>query len=777
MTHKASDANNQKNADSKRLSVSSLISKVTHWKRKRLSWRSIAAVFLVLSAIASGFATYAALNETPPFGRDTGSVIWLMNIDLIILLLLASLIARRIVMLWSGRKRGLAGSHLHVRLVYVFSILAAAPVIIMTVFSAFFFHFGVQAWFSQRVQTAINESQAVAQSYLEEHKQVIRADTLAMADDLNRQADILLLNPRAFDTIMDTQSSLRNLSEALVFDEKGKIIARAGLTFALELEKVPPYALHQADESGDVVLMTTQSKDRVRALVKLHNFENTYLFVGRMVDPQVLKHLRSTEEATQDYNDLQSKYGDLQVTVTLLFVVVGLLLLFAAIWSGLILARQLVTPISHLIFAADRVRAGDLTAHVNEDEDMEEFEFLAKSFNRMTRQIQQQRNELIEANRQIDSRRRLTESVLSGVSSGVLGVDKDGTINLANASAASLLEQDVAAITGQPLTKVLPELEETLEKAGGRAGKITQTEIEVVSASKTKHTFLFRISTEKTGMIVTFDDITELVSAQRKAAWSDVARRIAHEIKNPLTPIQLSAERLRKKYMNQIQTDQETFARCTETIIRHVGDIGRMVDEFSAFARMPEPVLRDESLLELTKDSLILSQQAHREITFKLNEPTPQINYKASIDAQQVRQALTNLIRNAVDSVHSQFKNETGGKIDILIAAHGKDELFIAVTDNGQGFPEGENPATLTEPYVTHKRKGTGLGLAIVKKIMEDHGGQIILGTPSWLKDNNNWQDLGGACVVLLFPAKTERHPITDSEIKTPTKSNPRKVA
>ena len=276
-----------------------------------------------------------------------------MNIDLIILLLLASLIARRIVMLWSGRKRGLAGSHLHVRLVYVFSILAAAPVIIMTVFSAFFFHFGVQAWFSQRVQTAINESQAVAQSYLEEHKQVIRADTLAMADDLNRQADILLLNPRAFDTIMDTQSSLRNLSEALVFDEKGKIIARAGLTFALELEKVPPYALHQADESGDVVLMTTQSKDRVRALVKLHNFENTYLFVGRMVDPQVLKHLRSTEEATQDYNDLQSKYGDLQVTVTLLFVVVGLLLAMlvggvfgdrALAWSALYGAAVVVLP-------------------------------------------------------------------------------------------------------------------------------------------------------------------------------------------------------------------------------------------------------------------------------------------------------------------------------------------------------------------------------------------------------------------------------------------------
>lgn len=715
------------------------------WRRK--SWRSIAGLLLVLAFITSGILTYAAMMKAPPFGNKPDSVIWLLNIDLVILLLLVALVARRIVALWSGRKRGLAGSHLHVRLVYVFSVLAAVPVIIMTVFSAFFFHFGVQAWFSQRVQTAINESQAVAQSYLEEHKQVIRADTLAMASDLDRQAELLILNDRAFDTVMDTQSSLRNLSEALVFDAKGRIIARSGLTFALEFETVPQYAINQARETGDVVLITAASGDRVRALVKLNNFNNSYLFVGRMVDPQVLKHLQSTEEAAQDYHNLQTQYTGLQITTTMLFVVMGLLLLLAAIWSGLILARQLVTPISQLIAVADRVRSGDLTSRAQENASMEEFDFLAKSFNRMTAQIQQQRDELIEANRQLDSRRKLTETVLAGVSSGVLGVDNSGTINLANTSASHLLEKEIGQITGKKLTDILPELKDAISKARERAGKITQAEIEVISESQTKHIFLFRVTTEEQGstdksMIITFDDITELVSAQRKAAWSDVARRIAHEIKNPLTPIQLSAERLRRKYLAQITKDQDIFEDCTDTIIRHVGDIGRMVDEFSSFARMPDPVLREESLKDIAKGIVVLSQQAHRDISFDLSIIQSAADTLLALDAQQIRQALTNLIRNAVDSVHAKYGPEDKtGKIHILIGRHGSDELFLAVTDNGQGFPKGENTLKLTEPYVTHKKKGTGLGLAIVKKIMEDHNGQIILGSPEWLKSSKGWED------------------------------------
>ena len=738
-------------------------------------WRTILGAVLVLATIASGFATYLALTETPPFGNDPDTIIWLLNVDLIILLMLVALIARRIVILWSGRKRGLAGSQLHVRLVYTFSMLAAAPAIIMTVFSAFFFHFGVQTWFSERVVTAINESQAVAQAYLEEHRQIIRADTLAMAHDLDRQAAFLLDNDVAFEKVIQTQSMLRNLSEAIVFDRAGRIHARSGLTFALEFEEVPQYALNQA-EDGEVVVMTGGNDDRVRALVKLNNMVDTFLFVGRMVDPKVLSHVAATRQASEDYADLQSRYSDLQITVTMIFVVVGLVLLLVAIWFGLILARQLVTPISTLITTADRVRGGDLAARVPDESTIEEFDYLARSFNRMTKQIQEQQNELIEANRQLDRRRLLIETVLEGVSSGVIGVDARDEINLANNSASKLLGLDENQIVGSSIKIVIPEIGDLLEQAHKRPDKTTQAEIPIEQKDGARKTFLVRIAIEMvgdedTGAILTFDDITDLQSAQRKAAWADVARRIAHEIKNPLTPIQLSAERLKRKYLKQIHDDPETFSQCTDTIIKHVGDIGRMVNEFSSFARMPEPVMKREELAAHVDETLILHRQAHPEIEFSLTGFEDQKVF-AQMDSQQIRQALNNLLQNAVDSVHSKLESEERkngkGRIDIMIAAYGKDEIAIAVTDNGLGLPKGENPVRLTEPYVTHKPKGTGLGLAIVKKIMEDHKGSVFLGVPEWLRALAEWEDLGGASVVLILPFEE----ITESHLNTRKKKS-----
>lgn len=731
------------------------------------SWRTKMAFLLIVCAVVSSVATYAALNETPPFGSNPDIVIWLLNIDLVILLLLVSLIARRVVGLWSGRKRKIAGSHLHVRLVYIFSILAAVPTVIMTVFSAFFFHYGVQAWFSQRVQTAVNESSAVSKAYLEEHMQVIRADTMAMANDLDRQADSLVFNPSVFGKVMDTQTMLRNLSEAIVFRQGGDVLARSGLTFALEYETVPSYALEDA-KSGEVVLMTGENKDRVRALVKLNNFDNTYLFVGRLIDPQVLLHLNTTQEAVDDYADLKAKFSGLQITVTMIFVVVGLLVLFAAIWFGLILARKLVRPIGELISASDRVRGGDLSVRVEEFKDLEEFDYLAKSFNRMTEQIQEQQTELIEANRQIDQRRRLIETVLAGVSSGVIGLDAQLRINLANYSAAEFLGIPAHELTGRSIIDVLPDLAEPVAQAQAnkRSGKNARAEISYLDGKGNRRIFLFSMVREssddiQSGLILTFDDITELQSAQRKAAWSDVARRIAHEIKNPLTPIQLSAERLKRKYLGQITQDQDTFVQCIETIVRHVSDIGRMVNEFSSFARMPEPVFKQENLYAVLRDCMVLPMQSERDITFTLNYDeslTDEATLLLDLDAQQMRQAMTNILQNAADSIHMRpsAKAQDKGQVDILVGKHGEEEIFIAITDNGVGFPKDEALANLTEPYVTHKPKGTGLGLAIVKKIMEDHNGQIILGDPSWLRDCKKWNDLGGACVIFLLPSLQE---------------------
>lgn len=745
----------------KELSSSTTPSFFKSWEGfKRFSlrgWSGRAAIILGLAAVASGFATYGALTETPPFGSDPEVVIWLLNIDLIILLFLVALIARRIVSLWSGRKRGLAGSHLHVRLVYIFSFLTAVPVIVVTVFSAFFFHFGVQTWFSTRVQTAVNESLAVAQAYLEEHQQVIRADVLAMANDLDRQATLLIGNDKAFETVMQTQSVLRNLSEAIVFNADGRVLARSGITFNLEFEHLPQYSMKDASE-GEVVLMTGGNEDRVRALVKLNNFIDTYLFVGRMVDPQVLSHLAATKQAVDDYADLQARYSGMQVTVTMIFVVVGLLLLLAAIWYGLVLARQLVAPISTLITTADRVRAGDFTARVPEQKTLEEFDYLARAFNRMTRQIQEQQGELMQANRQMDQRRRFTESVLSGVSSGVLGVDEKGIITVANESACELLGKSMEEVVGKDLTQMIPEFEALYTQSHQNPEKISQAEIPLMRKDSAA-TLLVRIAiemigAEDKGAIITFDDISELQSAQRKAAWADVARRIAHEIKNPLTPIQLSAERLKRKYLSQITTDPETFQICTDTIIKHVGDIGRMVNEFSSFARMPEPVfeLGDVGLDVL--ETLVLQKQAHTDIDFRL-EGIETGAYKASFDAQQIRQALTNLVQNAIDSIHTRLEKAERadkGMIDVLMSLRGDGQVAIIVTDNGLGLPKTESLSRLTEPYVTHKIKGTGLGLAIVKKIMEDHHGQLVLGTPDWMKGVSGWRDLGGASVTLILP-------------------------
>ncbi|NCC22243.1 MAG: PAS domain-containing sensor histidine kinase [Alphaproteobacteria bacterium] len=715
-------------------------------------------MLLGLAAILSGFATYAALKAMPPFGDDSDTIFWLLNLDLVILLALVSLIALRIVALWAGRRQGAAGSRLHVRLVLIFCFLAATPAILMTGFSAYFFHYGIQAWFSERVRTAVNESQAVAEAYLQEHHQVIRADVLAMANDLDRQATLLLANPGAFDRLMRTQSVLRNLSEAIVFDRSGRVLAESGLTFTLGFETVPDYALKSA-EDGDVVLMTAGSDDRIRALVKLNNFFDSYLFVGRMVDPVVLSHLQDTRKAAEEYEDLQGRYSDLQVAATLIFFTVAFVILLAAVWFGLVFARQLVAPIGVLINASDRVRAGDLTARVPEAKTFDEFEYLARSFNRMTSQIQSQRDELVNANRQLDHRRRFTETILAGVSSGVAGIDNYGRITLVNSTVCELFQCEPSELSGRDICDLVPDLRPLLAAAHRRPSRIAQAEVPYALADGSRRTLLVRIAIEMIGeedkgAVLTFDDITELLAAQRKAAWADVARRIAHEIKNPLTPIQLSAERLRRKYLRQIDEEPETFERCIETIIRHVGDIGRMVSEFSAFARMPEPIMKEENIVALIRDTVLFQQQAHASIRFRVaGDGALSPGIVCCCDASQFRQALTNLIQNSVDSIESVVAADPAhqGRVDVFVSSRGGN-VYVVVSDNGAGLPKMDEVSRIAEPYVTMKEKGTGLGLAIVRKIMEDHGGRLIIGAPDWLRRSDEWTEPGGATIVLAMP-------------------------
>ncbi len=731
--------------------------------RRRFSskgWRTRLGIVLFIASIVSGLATYAALTATPPFGDDPNTVIWLLNLDLILLLMFSVLVARRITTVWNGRRKNIAGSKLHIRLVVIFSIMAALPAIIMAIFSAFFFHFGVQSWFSDNVKTAVYDSQVVAEAYLKEHQQVIKADILAMANDIDRQAALMMDAQAAYNRALDTQSLLRNLSEALIFDESGKILARSGLTFTLTFEKVPDHLMDRA-KNGEVVVLTSETDDRVRALVQLNSGTNNFLFVGRQVDPTVLSYLASAKNATERYKQLESSFSGLQIIVTLIFIVVALLLLMAAIWVGIVLARQLVSPISSLILASERVRAGDLEARVPVGKNIEEFDYLGQSFNRMTNQLQQQRDELISTNRQLDDRRRLTETVLAGVPAGVMGVDKNYKVTFANVMATDLFDNQEVGLTNLSILDFLPEIQETLDGAYQKPHKISQTELSYKTAEGDVLTLNVRVAIELIGdvdygAVVTFDDITELQSAQRKAAWADVARRIAHEIKNPLTPIQLSAERLNRKYLKQITEDAETFEICTDTIIRHVGDIGRMVNEFSDFARMPEPNIQMVQLIPEIEKLLLFQKTAHPKIKMIVHNNLESNNIEVACDSQQIRQAITNLIQNAVESVQSKMKDDPNYKGQLMVYLEiVANELYFTISDNGLGLPDGEVTSKLTEPYITFKNKGTGLGLAIVKKIMSDHKGAIHFGTNKKIKAFKGWKENSGATVSLVLPVQT----------------------
>lgn len=723
-----------------------LMRRVRMWAG-RIGLRHKLAIGLAMAALASGAATYLALTGAPPFGTKPNTVLTLLNLDLVLLLTLGALTAKRLLQVWAERRRGLAGSRLQIRLVVLFSVIAVTPTIIVAIFSYLFFSYGVESWFSDKVRTAISNSLAVAEAYLHEHQQAIRADALAMANDLNRDAVQLELDPQRLEQVVSAQAALRGLTEAMVFDRTGHVLARSSLSFTLGFQPIPDGVMRVADE-GDVAIMTNDSDDRVRALVRLDQFGPVYLYVGRYIEPRVLSYMEETQRAVTQYQRTENQRSGFQITFALIFLMVAMLFLVAAVAIGIHFATQLAVPISRLATAAEQVRAGDLATRVPEGERDDELASLSRAFNRMTNQIESQQRELREANRQLDERRRFTETVLTGVSAGVIGLDRDGRVHLPNRSASALLGVDLEQSIGLDLANVAPEMAGLLDAAERRPDRLAQSQVQLVRRSSTR-TLLVRIAAEHddgyiSGFVVTFDDITELLLAQRKAAWADIARRIAHEIKNPLTPIQLAAERLRRRYQKEIKEDRETFTICTDTIIRHVGDIGRMVDEFSAFARMPAPVLKPENLVEIVQRAVFLQRAADRDIAFETIFPEQPVT--VNCDGRLVGQAVFNIVKNATEAIAArpgEGREVVPGHIRVSVAA-AAGQATVTVEDNGKGLP-GKDRERLTEPYVTTRAKGTGLGLAIVKKIMEDHGGELML------EDRES----AGARVRLVFLADT----------------------
>jgi two-component system nitrogen regulation sensor histidine kinase NtrY len=723
---------------------------VVTWKLadRRYGLERKLALGVVLAAVITGIVTVAVWTGATGFGPDPQTVIVLLYLDSILLLALGAVVAIKLVRVWAERRRGLAGSGLHVRIVLLFSLLAVAPAILVAVFSALFLNFGVQAWFSERVRTAIEASNTVARSYLAEHRQSIAADAFGVANQLNQEAAALMVDRQRFDDRLTALADLRSLSEALVVDSSGRVVARSPLSLTLELELIPRQALEQAAQ-GQIVVLTTETDDRVRAAVRLSRFVDAYLIVGRFIDPSVLKPIERTELAVAQYQRLEQSREGILITFVMIFCLVALLLLLAAVWIGLTLATQITRPISTLIAAAERVRHGDLSIRVSAQRSLGELGTLSRAFNRMTSQLQSQQQVLVEANRNLDERRRFTEAVLSGVSAGVIGLDAAGLINLPNRSASELLGVDLEAERGHALTAVVPEFGALLAAAMEKPDRPSQAEVRLLRQDRGV-TLIARIVAERVGgqvagYVLTFDDISPLVAAERKAAWADIARRIAHEIKNPLTPIQLASERLKRKYLKEITSDRETFVACTETIIRQVEDIGRMVDEFSSFARMPRPQMQPQRLNELVEQVVFLERNRYPMIDIEIDLPAEDVMLVC--DDRQVSQALVNLLKNAAEAILARESDQPlpPGHITVRVrqVSDGESGLSteIAVEDNGKGLPR-ENRDRLTEPYVTTRTRGTGLGLAIVKKIMEDHQGDLRL------EDREG----GGARVVIMFP-------------------------
>ncbi len=715
---------------------------------RAVSRPSLLAAGVGLLSVISAVITYAMVTGLVPYNPTPAALIALLIVNLALVLALGALIAWRLTRLWSARRLGHAGARLHVRLVAMFSLIAVVPAILVAIFAAVTLNLGIEAWFSSRVKEALGSAVNVAERYVQDHERLIVGDAYEIANSIERDPELFdkdnKVRAGVLFTRLATLTKDRGLQASYILDSQGHVLGSTKQRNAPALKPPKPGDLAQAAK-GTIVIDASSKVGAVRALIRMQALNDAYLLVVRAVDPEVLGYYQRTADAVSEYNRLNQNRSEVQAIFAAIYGVVSLLILLASIWLGLWAANRLVRPISRLIGAAERVTEGDLKVQVEIDRDDDEVGTLGVAFNRMTAQLDAQRTDLIAASDQIDTRRRFTEAVLGGVSAGVIGLDHDGIITIVNRATARLMNADHAEIEGRHYSEAVPELAALIRRAigepvGRASGEAT------IKRGGTVRSLSVQVDSEKGpgegGFVVTFDDITDLVSAQRTAAWADVARRIAHEIKNPLTPIQLSAERLKRKYGGEVTSDPEIFAQCTDTIIRQVGDIGRMVDEFSSFARMPAPVMGRENVAELLHQAVFLQQVAHPHITFE-TETIGDAVY-AECDGRLVSQALTNVIKNALESIGAREArgDDVPGKLVITLSTE-KQRVCIRIIDNGIGLPP-EHKHRLTEPYVTTRAKGTGLGLAIVRKIFEDHGGEIIL--------SDRADDELGAEILIWFP-------------------------
>ncbi len=703
-------------------------------------------------ALASAVVSLVILLGLTPVEPVANVVIASAIINAFFVLGLMVLIGRELGRLIRARKRGRAAARLHVRIVSLFSIVAITPAILVAIFASITLDVGLDRWFSLRTQSIISSSRNVAQAYMLDNASYLQGQTASMANDLDRNRTLFSLDRTGFAEFMTRQAKGRGMLGAALVRDTGETIEQADIRIENgAFPPVPKDALAAA-VAGQPTLIPPGPTNLVGAVMKLENFNNVYLYTVRAVDPQVMSAMRLMEDNRAEYQSMETGRTSLQVAFAVLYLGFALIVLLSAIWTAIAVADRIVRPIRLLIGAADSVATGDLNVVVPVRAADGDVGNLSRTFNKMIAEIRSQRDEILEAKDEVDDRRRFIEAVLSGVTAAVIGVEEDRRITIVNPSTEFFLMKSSADLIGSYLIDVAPEIDTLLTEAVGRGRNDFRKQINMIKGGK-ERTLNVQVTREESretseSYVITLDDITDLVVAQRSTAWADVARRIAHEIKNPLTPIQLSAERLKRRYGKQInEDDRAVFDQCTDTIVRQVGDIGRMVDEFSSFARMPKPAKTPSDLRDVLRDAVFLREMGSSHIT--ITSEFSDVPLEGLFDARMLGQAFGNIVKNAAESIDAVPSGSPRDGRRILVRAsmdEKGDNYRVDIIDNGIGLPS-ENRYRITEPYMTMREKGTGLGLAIVKKIIDDHGGQLVLQDAPEDFDNGH-----GAMISVVLP-------------------------
>lgn len=708
-------------------------------KRRVSTFLGMMIVLLSLISAAGTFVVLAGFLTVEPSSR---LVFFMFSLNVLLIAALVAIVARESIALWRARRAQAAGAKLHGRVMRWFGFVATAPAILMAIVAMITLDRGLDPWFSSSVSSVITRSVEIAKEYTETQCRMMTREIGLMAGDLDRAKTMYEQDRPLFTRFLTSRATYLGFPHVMLVKSDGSVLEKIEL---LPLDgMVPPGADDlQAAADGEPWCMIPREGNVFRILLKLNGYDDTYIFAGRPVDPRALEFPAVAESGLAYYRALEERKAGIKFAFATLYTMIALVVPLCAAWLGLNFANRLVAPVRRLITAADQVATGDFGVQVPVRESDGDLAYLGKTFNKMTAELHRQHDRLVDASSVLDQRRRFTEAVLSGVSAGVIGLDSRNRITVLNPSAEKLLQVEQDKVLAKPLSDIWPELA-ALAAKGGRS---SQHQMALMRGGRERLVNV-RVTSERSpdsegGSIITLDDITDLVTAQRTSAWADVARRIAHEIKNPLTPIQLSAERIRRKYGRVITEDRTVFDQCTDTIIRQVDDIKRMVDEFSSFARMPKPTPESDDLSDLVRQSSFMMRVGNPDIA--IVDHVPDAPIVARFDRRLLGQALTNVIKNATEAITGDAPPDAakGGRIDVRLSVDDSKQIVtIDVDDNGKGFPV-ENRQRLLEPYMTTRESGTGLGLAIVGKILEDHGGGIEL------LDNPTGR---GARVRLWFP-------------------------